>query len=136
MKLEISQKTELALSALLALQGYDSPLKGAELAEQLGTTASYLPHVMRPLVRIGWVESDRGPTGGYRLVVQPSAITLFDLIEAVEGPIDDGRCVLRGSPCTEAQPCALHVPWQDARNAMTAQMQATPLDTIEPRGDP
>ena len=79
MKLKITQRTELAIHALRELQCCDYPLKGADLAKRLGTTGSYLPHVMRPLVGNGWVESDRGPTGGYRLAVDSSTITMLRL---------------------------------------------------------
>jgi Rrf2 family protein len=134
MKLEISRKTELALAAIRELRRHESPLKGADLAELLDTTATYLPHVLRPLVRRGWVESDRGPTGGYRLNAEPSQITLFELIEIIEGPMDEGRCVLRGKPCPSVDLCVLHEPWLRAREALFDELRRTTLADV-PRGE-
>jgi len=123
MKLEMSRKTELALAALQELVRCEGRVKGADLATALGTTRHYLPQVVRPLVSRGWVESDRGPTGGYQLAADPADITLFEFIEAVEGPIEEGRCVLRGKPCPTVDLCALHQPWLRAREALFAELR-------------
>lgn len=130
MKLEISRKTELALAAIRELRRHETPLKGAELAEVLDTTATYLPHILRPLVRQGWVESDRGPTGGYRLSVDPFTISLFEFIEVVDGPLDEGQCVLRGKPCPSLDLCVLHEPWQRAREALFSELRNTTLADV------
>lgn len=130
MKLEMSRKTDLALRAIRELNRYDNALKGADLAELLGTTSAYLPHVMRPLVRRGWIESNPGPNGGYRLSEVPANITLYDLIDAVEGPIEEGRCVLRGQPCPAVDLCVLHEPWQRAREALFAELQRATLADV------
>lgn len=130
MKLEMSRRTELALRALRTLVGEREPMKGAILADVLGTTAPYLPHVMRPLVGHGWVGSDRGPTGGYRIASDPERISLLELIEAIEGPIDSNRCVLRGSPCPPRDLCALHEPWQRARKALIEELRETSISEV------
>ena len=130
MKLEMSRRTELALTALRTLVEEGSPVKGAVLADGMGTTASYLPHVMRPLVAGGWVESDRGPTGGYRIASDPGDISLLELIEGIEGPIDSNRCVLRGSPCPPRDLCALHEPWQRARKALIEELRDTTIADV------
>ena len=127
MKLEISRKTELALAAVRELRRHQSPLKGADLAEALDTTATYLPHILRPLVRRGWVESERGPTGGYLLVEDPATITIFEFIEVVDGPLDEGRCVLLGKPCPSLDLCVLHEPWHRAREALFTELRKTTL---------
>jgi Rrf2 family protein len=130
----MSRKTELAIRAIQELGRHESLLKGADLAEILDTTSSYLPHVLQPLVRRGWVESNPGPTGGYRLDGPPAGITLYDLIEAVEGPMEEGRCVLRGKPCPAIDLCVLHQPWRRAREALFAELQRTTLADI-PMGE-
>lgn len=127
MKLLISSRTELALAAVRELTQHDTPLKGAELAALLGTTPHYLPHVVRPLVRRGWVQSDRGPTGGYRLTENPAEVTLYDFIEAVEGPMEEDQCVLRDKACPTVDLCALHEPWLRARRALFDEMRRTSL---------
>jgi len=129
MRLELTKKTDLAARGLmfLAFHADDSPLKGAILAEWLGTTAHYLPHVMKPLINRGWVESLPGPSGGYRATEGAEKTSMYDLIEAVEGPIEDGRCVLREAPCPAIEQCALHDAWTRARKALTDELRDTGL---------
>jgi len=131
MKLEISRKSELALAAVQELARSEGPRKGAELAAVLETTAHYLPHVVRPLVVRGWVESNRGPTGGYSLTVDLADITLFEFIEAVEGPMEEGRCVLRGKPCPSVDLCVLHEPWLRAREALFNELRRMSLADVQ-----
>jgi Rrf2 family protein len=115
---------------VLELSGLDRRVKAAELAERLGTTPGFLSQVLSPLVARGWVRSEPGPAGGYRLVVAAEEVSVLDVIEAVEGPTDTGRCVLADRPCGSTGPCALHVPWSEARARLLDQLGRTPLSTL------
>lgn len=127
MRLEVMKKSELALQALRTMSATDGNLGGSDLADRLGTTRQFLPQVLAPLVRAGWVESIPGPGGGYRLAADVTRLTLLDLIETVEGPLDDGHCVLRGrrQECDES--CALHDAWTEARDLLRSRLGAAPI---------
>ena len=129
MRLELSKRTDLAIRAIHQLcDGGRCPVAtGADLAQSIGTTTNYLPQVMTPLVRRQWVASTPGRSGGYQLTSSPEEISLLDVIEAVEGPTADGRCVLRGAPCPVAEPCVLHEPWTRARDALLSELASTPV---------
>ena len=132
MRLELSKRTDLAIRALRVLceTGCGTRVAGADVANALETSLHYLPQVMTPLVRHGWVESVSGPSGGYGLTEPAMNISLLDVIEAVEGPVD-GRCVLRGAPCPVEEPCALHDPWIRARDALLSELSSTPVSEID-----
>jgi Rrf2 family protein len=130
MKFAIQRKTGLAVEALHTLHGFDGTMQSTELAEEIGTTQTYLPQIMAPLVRKGWVDSKRGPTGGYRLIADPDSISVLDLVEAVEGETDTSTCVLKGGPCGGASQCALHVPWKAARSALLDELASVPVLTL------
>jgi Rrf2 family protein len=129
MRLEITRKTDLAMRAVQALRD-GVQQKGADLAEVIGTTPQFIAQVMKALVDQGWVTSEPGPTGGYTLRTDPDEISLLGLIEAIEGPTVDGRCVLRGIPCPPLEPCALHDAWTRARNALLDELQKTSLSEL------
>jgi Rrf2 family protein len=118
MNISFSRRTELGLAVLRALAAEDGRVSRASLAEQVGTTASFLPQVMAPLVQAGWVTSDRGPRGGYRLTAEASEARLLDVVEAIEGPTADGRCVLRDAPCPGEESCSIHAVWVEARQVL------------------
>ncbi len=125
MRLELTRRSELAVRALCRLAA-GGRTKGAELAEKVGTSPAFLAQVLSPLVRAGWVRSDRGPTGGYELATSLDRLSVLALVEEIEGPTDDGRCVLRGGPCAEdGAVCALHDAWVPARDSLLARLAAT-----------
>lgn len=126
-RLELSTRTDIALRALRHLAGFSGRRSTLEVAEAIDTSPQFLPHVMAPLVRAGWIRSTRGPGGGYRLVADLETVSLRQLVEAIEGPIDDGRCVLQEAPCPRDDHCALHIPWQRARAALLTELDRTPL---------
>jgi Rrf2 family protein len=135
MRLEVTRRSDLATRALVALAAAErrpggSRLKSAALAASVGTTAGFVPQVLGPLVAAGWVRSDPGPTGGYSLAARLEDITLLQVIEAVEGTTDAGRCVLADRPCTPAEPCALHEPWTRARGQLLGELAATTIADI------
>lgn len=97
------------------------------MAPVLGTTPQYLPQVLAPYVAAGWLESEPGPKGGYRLATDLARKSMLELIEASEGLIADGVCVLKGGPCGRAEYCAIHVPWQEARSALVERLGQIPV---------
>jgi Rrf2 family protein len=127
MRLELAQRTDIALRALQTLCSCGERVPGSELAETLDTTHQYLPQIMSPLVRRRWVSSSRGPRGGYQLEVELSSITVLDLIEVMEGPTDTNTCVLSGETCDASDPCAMHGAWSQARDALLAQLSSMSL---------
>lgn len=127
MRLDITRKSDLAVRALCALGANGERIKGSELAERIDTTPTFLPQVLSPLVRRRWIDSTPGPTGGYLLDVDLDDISLLDVIEAVEGPLDHDVCVLDGGHCTEVGHCAVHEAWMVARQQLYRRLDATPI---------
>lgn len=126
MKFTLQRKTDLAIRTLNVLAESGTRWRASELAEAIDSTPEFIPQVLAPLVRAGWVESRRGPNGGYRLQSEPTAISVRDVIEAVEGPIDTAGCVLRGVPCGTEGNCALHDAWSRAMDALLTELGHTP----------
>ena len=131
MRLELTKKTDLAFQALSAIAEADGErVNGAELATQLDISTQYLPHVMAPLTKAGWVSSVSGPRGGYTLTTTIDNISLLDLIEAVEGPVDETRCLHLGPVHGASGSCALHAPWTKARQALLDELSTTELSDM------
>ncbi|MBK5268376.1 MAG: Rrf2 family transcriptional regulator [Acidimicrobiia bacterium] len=123
----MTRKTDLALQALRVLATARAPVKGKDLAPLINTTTSFIAQIMKPLVDADWVKSDRGPTGGYRLAVDIAPISMLSLIEAVEGPTINDKCVLQGTPCPIVDQCAMHEAWIRGRSALLRELAKTPV---------
>ncbi len=130
MRLEITRRAELAVRAMVVLGGAGGRLKAAALADELGTTAGFVPQVVGPLVKAGWVRSDPGPSGGYVSRVGLDGVSVLEVIEAVDGATDTGRCVVEGHPCGEGVPCSLHVAWTRARSELLRVLGDTALSDV------
>lgn len=118
MNITFQRRTDLALLALRTMASSGGVTSRSELASKTGTTPSFLAQVMSPLVEAGWVTSSRGPGGGYRLTEAASDARLLDVVEVMEGPSVDGKCVLRDAPCPGEDSCPIHVIWTEARRVL------------------
>ncbi|MFD8813120.1 RrF2 family transcriptional regulator [Streptomyces sp. NPDC059627] len=87
--MRISARADYAVRAVLELavrQG-EGPVKAEEIAGAQEIPHKFLEGILGDLRRAGIVDSRRGGGGGYRLAREASAITVADLIRAVDGPI-------------------------------------------------
>ena len=134
MRLEISRRADLAVRALIAPADSEARVKAGELARQLGTTVGFVPQIVGPLVKRGWVRSDPGPRGGYPARAGLDDVTVLDVIEAVDGPTDLGHCVVADQPCGGAPHCALHVAWGRARSELLDQLGKVSLAELSAGG--
>ncbi len=97
------------------------------IAEELGTSPGFLNQVLRPLVEHHILTSTRGPSGGYELASGPTDISMLSVIEAIEGPTDNGQCVLRDGVCRSPDKCSIHDAWALARRALLETLETTPV---------
>ena len=87
--MRISAKADYAVRATLELSisPAGSPVKGTKLAEAQDIPLQFLEHILLDLKRAGIVRTKRGARGGYWLAQPASAVTVADIIRAVEGPL-------------------------------------------------
>lgn len=87
--MRISARADYAVRAVLelAVQGDDGPLKAETIATTQDIPHKFLEGILGDLRRAGIVDSRRGGGGGYRLARAATAITVADVIRAVDGPI-------------------------------------------------
>jgi Rrf2 family protein len=126
--LRISARTDYAVRAAVRLAGSERLrlVKSEEIARQEGIPLRFLLNILSELRRGGIVQSHRGSDGGYRLVRDPSRITVADVITAVgEG------CA--GSEDGSSPPHGSHEFWGDARDTLGALLQDVTLADLAGR---
>jgi Rrf2 family protein len=128
MRMQLGRKADYAIRAVLHLArhwGTPGRRKGRQIAEDMGIPANYLPQVMAELVRVGVVDSETGPDGGYRLARAPAEVNLLELIESIDGAIESRECILRGGVCAWGDRCAIHETWAAAQEALRQRLGQT-----------
>jgi len=87
--MKITARVEYAVLALfeLALGGSDRQVQAREISARQRIPLRFLEQILIQLKKAGLVKSVRGASGGYLLGREASAITLKDVVEAVEGEL-------------------------------------------------
>jgi Rrf2 family transcriptional regulator, iron-sulfur cluster assembly transcription factor len=124
MSVIFSRQCEYALQAVLYLalkqEGEMTSIK--ELANKLEIPYHFLGKILQDLTRKGLLKSLKGPTGGFALGMHPKDITLFHIVEAIDGAGFTRSCVLGFPECSGENPCAVHEKWSSLRDGIYAML--------------
>ncbi|MEO6093265.1 MAG: SUF system Fe-S cluster assembly regulator [Novosphingobium sp.] len=103
-------------------------LCSATLAAGTGLPAPTVQKLVSRLSAAGLLRSTRGVGGGFKLARPAAAITLADIVEAVEGPIAVTACVEQGRhDCTLEDVCGLRPHWPAVNDALRGALAGVPL---------
>ena len=93
--MNISYKGDYSLKIILDLTFYypDTMVHIEDISKRQDIPRKFLEQILLQLKRGGFVESKKGPNGGYFLAVAPKDILLGDVIRFVEGPIHPVSCI-------------------------------------------
>jgi Rrf2 family transcriptional regulator, iron-sulfur cluster assembly transcription factor len=110
--MRLSTRGRYAVTAMLelALHEHDGPVALADIARAQGISHSYLEQLFAKLRRSSLVSGVRGPGGGYRLAKPAGAITVAQIITAVDECVDATRCEGREN-CQNGERCLTHELW-------------------------
>ena len=95
----------------LAMNSGKGPVPLRDLASRQEISAKYLEQLLIPLKGAGLVKSLRGARGGYMLAMDPSKISLYDIVRSLEGPLAPVECVQDADYCDRVGGCTVHLVW-------------------------
>lgn len=101
----------------------------AELAAETGLPAPTVQKLVSKLSAAGLLRSVRGAKGGLQLARPAAAITLADIVEAVEGPIALTACV-EGAECAVDHACTVRPHWPVVNAALRGALAGVPLTAL------
>ena len=132
--MKLTSKGRYAVMAMvdLARNCNSGPVTLAEISERQDISLSYLEQLFRKLRKGSQVKSVRGPGGGYLLSRDPGLIRIFDIILAVDEPIQATRCV-SGSPegCqSDKSRCLTHDLWFELGNHIQLFLSSISLEDV------
>jgi Rrf2 family protein len=126
---------ELARRAGESVDGAESVVPLAEIAEHDGMPLAYLEHLVARLRKAGLIDSRRGSRGGYLLARPAADITMAEVVEALEGSIAPIECISQGPDgsivCSrESDPdhvCPTKLLWTRVRGSIVRTLKDTTL---------
>lgn len=107
----------------------------AEVAAEVALPLPTVSKLMRRLATRGMLASQRGAKGGYSLARRPEAISVADIITALEGPVSLTVCTTGRAPgsCQHEPRCPVQGHWQRINRAVRAALEEVSLaDMIAP----
>jgi Rrf2 family protein len=136
----VSTKSEYGLRALmyLAAQRERSAIPAREIADRWSVPVKYLEQILKMLKEGGFVESQVGVGGGYRLARPPAQIVVGDVIRVLDGRLAPMGCVSSYDyvPCEFEPGCGLKQLWARTRTAILDVLDNTTVaDLSLPRAD-
>jgi len=105
-------------------------VSAAQLAVMTGLPAPTVQKLVSRLSAAGLLRSVRGVGGGLRLARPAAAITLADIVEAVEGPIAMTTCHDGSHDCSLESACAVRPHWPLVNAALRGALAQVPLTRL------
>ena len=132
--MRISHRCEYALRALfeLAKSSREGPVRIEDIARRQTIPKKFLANLLVQLKRGRFVQSKKGPEGGYYLARSPRQINVGEVVRLLDGPIAPIQCVSRtlGERCELGGRCAFFPIWKRVRDAVADIVDNTTIADI------
>lgn len=126
--MDINKTSQYALR-VLGYMALDEKLLyiAGELSGTLKIPTQYLRRLLTNLSKSGFLNSDKGKGGGFRLAKPAGSIYLSDILAATEKKELMNSCIFGLKNCIRDNPCAMHEQWAGAKENILNILQTTSL---------
>jgi len=126
--MRLTTKGRFAVTAMvdLAMRQTRGPVTLAAISERQHISLSYLEQLFGKLRRASLVSSVRGPGGGYNLAQPAQAVTVAQIVTAVDEPLDATQCGGKEN-CHDERRCMTHDLWATLNEKMYEYLTSVTL---------
>ena len=130
--LRLSKKADYALMAMkhLATRSDAGSASAREIAEQYDIPVELMAKVLQRLARRGLVTSHQGTRGGYHLSRPTAAISVADIIQAIDGPLTVTACSTEAENCGQYAKCSVRDPLWRIKDRILAALATCSLEEV------
>ncbi|MGE5375349.1 MAG: RrF2 family transcriptional regulator [Bacteroidota bacterium] len=125
--MQITRQADYAVRAVLHLarMGNSERAATSTVAKEQNIPPSFLAKIISQLSIAGLLHTSRGARGGVTLARDPKDITLLEVVEAIDGPIQLNECVGSDGNCHFEGSCPIKPVWCDAQEELVARLKGT-----------
>ncbi len=136
--LRLSKKADYALIAMkhLATRPDAGSASAREIAEQYDIPIELLAKVLQRLARRGLLTSHQGTRGGYRLSRPSGAISVADVIQAIDGPLTVTACSSASENCGQYAKCSVRDPLWRIKDRILSALAMCSVEEIATESEP
>lgn len=127
-----STKGRYALRVMADLAGHEGWISLGDIARRQGISRKYLEQVISLMHKAGYVLSQRGKGGGYKLSRKPEDYTLGEILRAAEGTLAPVACLdcLKSDICPRSEICPTKPIWLDLGRVTSSYLDSKTLADI------
>lgn len=125
-----SKTCEYAIRAMIFIaQGSQDGNKVSikAISKGIDSPEHFIAKILQDLSRRGFVQSVKGPNGGFYLNDESMGCSLADVVKAVDGNKIFSGCGLGLSQCSETHPCPIHHKFKKIRNEINQMLEEAKL---------
>ncbi len=132
MPIIFSRGCEYAFQAVLylGLKAHNGPIHQRDISRALNIPPHFLGKILQLLSHRGLIISQKGKTGGFLLGRSPKDISLYDIVEALDGTEFLDACILGFRECSDENPCPLHFQWKEAQRIIIQMLRSGIVDEL------
>ncbi|MCQ3936697.1 MAG: Rrf2 family transcriptional regulator [Chloroflexi bacterium] len=124
--MQITRQADYAVRAVLHLaRNGEQRTATSSIAEEQRIPPSFLAKIISQLSIAGLLHTSRGARGGVTLARDPKDISLLEVIEAIDGPIQLNECVGDSGACSFDENCPLRPVWCEAQEDLVRRLKGT-----------
>ena len=125
--MQITRQADYAVRAVLHLAKVGNLERSATsmIAKEQNIPPSFLAKIISQLSIAGLLHTSRGARGGVTLARNPKDISLLEVVEAIDGPIQLNECVGDHGVCTFEENCPIKPVWCDAQDELVQRLRGT-----------
>ncbi len=101
-----------------------------ELCEAANLPRHFLAKILQDLARKHLLISAKGRGGGFALGRPARQISLYDIVECIDGVEFLGKCAVAMAECNDRQPCPQHEKWEEIRGEIRHYLRTATLDKL------
>lgn len=108
-----------------------------EVSKDSGVSAAYIAKIFQCLAKSRILSSQRGPAGGYTLLIPVSRLTLLKVVQSLDDLAKSpfSNCVMGFDKCNDKNPCPLHPIWAKAKDQMLEKLHSSTIADMAVLGD-
>jgi len=97
--IHISEAASLAIHSLALIASSNVKLNAKKIAEILHVSQNHLAKILQILAKNEYLESNRGPGGGFIMKKNASEISMLEVYQLIEGNVDCQLCGITENLC-------------------------------------
>ena len=125
--MQITRQADYALRAMLFLAKMDPTKRAAtsQIAEMQHIPPSFLAKIISQLSIAGLIHTSRGARGGVLLARPAEQISVLEVVEAIDGPMELNECTSGAGGCPFGENCPLRPIWCDTQRELIEKLRNT-----------